>query len=557
MTDPAADPAGVRGMILAAGYGTRLAPLSDHLPKPLLPVPGGTVLDRAVAALDRAGVGPIGVNTHHLGPLVAAHLQRRPDEARFVLFPEATILGTGGALHNARAFLAGAGTFLLHNGDVLADLDLAALLADHRSSGALATLVLVDWPAVNSVRLAPDGAILAVADRPAPAPGGRALTYAGVGAFAASILADIGPGVSSLVEPLVRAVAARPGSVRGWVPAAPGWTDLGTLPRWLDAVGEAGPLDGGAAQLAPLTGHGSDRRFWRITAPRWSAVAMRSGPEDEEFARGAAVMAFLHAHGLGAAATLAIHPQEHVLLAEDLGEVDLHALAGGPGRDEAYAAAVDHLLRLQAATDLAAAACPAAVDRTLDRAALAWETGYFRSRFLQGHAGLEEAALRPLDAEFAALGAAVAAQPLVLMHRDYQSRNILLQDGRVRLVDVQGMRLGPLGYDAASLLWDPYVDLPADLRGDLLARFARGAAAAHGLGPAAAAACVLAAGLQRLMQALGAYGYLGHAKGKTAFLAHVPRGLANLRDLLARAAAAGGPRLPALAALLDRLPEAP
>ncbi|MFN2371883.1 MAG: phosphotransferase, partial [Candidatus Krumholzibacteriia bacterium] len=393
--------------------------------------------------------------------------------------------------------------------------------------------------------------------RPAPAPAGRALTYAGVGAFATEILADIGPGVSSLVEPLVRAVAARPGAVRGWVPDAPGWTDLGTLPRWLEAAGRAGSLDGGAGRLVPLTGHGSDRRFWRIAAPGWSAGAMQSAPEDPEFARGAAIMAFLHAHDLGAAATLAVHPDEHVLLAEDLGEADLHALAAGPQRDRAYAAAIDHLLRLQAATGLAASACPAAVDRTLDRAALAWETGYFRSRFLQGHAGLDEAALRPLDAEFAALAVGVAAQPLVLMHRDYQSRNILLQDGRVRLVDVQGMRLGPLGYDAASLLWDPYVDLPADLRQDLLARFAQGAAAAHGLVVEAASACVLAAGLQRLMQALGAYGYLGHVKGKTGFLGHIPRGLANLRDLLARAAAAGGPRLPALAELLARLPAAP
>ena len=72
-----------RGMILAAGYGTRLAPLTDHLSKPLLPVPGGTVLDRAIAALDRAGVGEIAVNTHHLADRVADHLADRPDRDRF------------------------------------------------------------------------------------------------------------------------------------------------------------------------------------------------------------------------------------------------------------------------------------------------------------------------------------------------------------------------------------------------------------------------------------------------------------------------------------------
>ena len=89
-----------------------------------------------------------------------------------------------------------------------------------------------------------------------------------------------------------------------------------------------------------------------------------------------------------------------------------------------------------------------------------------------------------------------------------------------------------------------------ELRDRLLDRFARGAAPRCGLEPAAVGAWVLAAGLQRLMQALGAYGFLGHVKGKPAFLEHIPRGVAHLRELLARNAAAGGPQLPRLAALL-------
>ena len=145
---------------------------------------------------------------------------------------------------------------------------------------------------------------------------------------------------------------------------------------------------------------------------------------------------------------------------------------------------IDHLLRLQEATQRAAGACPEAVARTLDRGQLRWETDYFRTRFLAGHLGLDAAAVETLADEFAALNAAVAAQPRVLMHRDFQSRNILLQDGRVRLVDVQGMRLGPLGYDAASLLWDPYVALPQGVREHLLVRYCHGAAAAQCLSAA-------------------------------------------------------------------------
>ncbi len=284
---------------------------------------------------------------------------------------------------------------------MLADLDLADLLAAHRANEALATLCLVDWPAVNSVAVAADGAVLAIGDRPAPAAAGRRLTYAGVGAFAASLLDDIEPGFSSLVDPLVRALAARPGAVRAWIPAVPGWTDLGTLPRWLEAAGDAGPLDGGAGRLEPITGHGSDRRFWRIAAPGWSAVAMRGVPGDEEFARGVAIARFLADADLGAAAVLAEHPAERVVLTEDLGRTPLIAVAAGPQRDAAYAQVVDHLVRLQAATGAACTRCPAATDRTLDLDVLVWETTYFRTRCLAGHFGLGEAELAPLDAEFA------------------------------------------------------------------------------------------------------------------------------------------------------------
>jgi NDP-sugar pyrophosphorylase family protein len=206
---------GFPAMILAAGYGSRLAPVTDHVPKPLLPVRGRTLLDHAVEAVSRAGAGPVIVNTHHLGGLIDQHVAARPDVKRFSVCHEPEILGTGGALDGARAHLEGHPFFLLHNADVLCDADLLALVADHEVSGAEATLLLADWPAVNSVSLAPDGAITAIG------PGqekDRRLTYTGIGVFGAAILADIGPGFSSLIDPLQRAMKERPGSVRGFSP---------------------------------------------------------------------------------------------------------------------------------------------------------------------------------------------------------------------------------------------------------------------------------------------------------------------------------------------------
>ena len=599
MTEPGAGAdGGLRGFVLAAGYGTRLRPLTDLVPKPLLPVGGRALLDLAIANLDRAGAGPIAVNTHHLGDQVAAHLRARPDAARFTLSPEPEILGTGGALDGARAFLSRADTILLHNGDVLTDADLRALLAEHRGTGAVATLLLVDHPAVNTVEVAADDAIVSLAGRPAPGAAAaatqvaRRLTYSGVAVLARRLLDDVPAGPSSLVDVLAGVIAREPGAVRAWAPAGVAWDDVGTFARWLaaqpeDAAAAPAEVPGEpAVHIERIRGHGSDRRFWRLRCgdscgdwrgdscgdwhDDWRAVAMLGPAGDPEHARFVTLSAFLAARDLGPAAILRHDDDEKLVLMEDLGRDSLYALAPGiaagePAAVRAWELATDHVARLQAATAAARTECPAAFDLALDADVLRWETDYFRERFLAGLMGLDPAGLAGLAPGFATLAATVAAQPRHLLHRDYQSQNLLVRDGRLRLVDFQGLRPGPLGYDLASLLWDPYVAIPPARREALLVRYA--ARVREALDPAATdadvRAMVLAAALQRLMQALGAYGFLSLVKRRRGFLAHVPRGLAHLREVLALAAAARAagkadprrlpPELPALEAVLAGL----
>lgn len=556
MSDGSAGTGGgpLRGMILAAGFGTRLAPVTDHVPKPLLNVGGGPLLGHVIASLDRAGITEIGINTHHLGAMVSEHIESRTDRDRFTLFPEREILGTGGALDGARDFLAETDHFLLHNGDVLCETDLEPLLAEHLKSAAVATLLLVDWPEVNSVALAKDGRIVSIAGQPdAPVfEGVRNLTYTGIGVFSRRLLDDIGPGFSSLVDPLVRSLAHDPASVRGFAPDSIEWSDLGTLARYLAAQeGRAveRPVSTCAGmELDRITGHGSDRKFWRMAAREWSAVAMVSPPQDDEFERFTEIAEFLERGNLGGPALLSVSQPDHAVLMEDLGSASLLTLVQneGPGSvpvADAYRRAVDHLLDLQSATETARSQCPSAVDRCLDYDALRWETDYFRNNFLVGHLGLNSADLQGLEGEFHALAEKVAAQPQVLIHRDFQSQNIHLQGERIRLVDFQGMRLGPLTYDLMSLLLDPYVDLPTGFRVEMLDRFAAAATAADAAASFQAVdirAMALAAGLQRIMQALGAFGFLGHVKGKKSFLDHIPAGLAALRETLVEVGEASG-----------------
>lgn len=132
----------MKAMILAAGLGTRLQPLTGRLPKPLLPLMLVPLLAHLLAQLRRQGVREVVVNGHHLADRLAAWLgDGRRWGLRAAFTHEAEILGTAGALKNARAHLQGA-PFLVINADVLADFDLRSLWAWHRARGALVTMVV-------------------------------------------------------------------------------------------------------------------------------------------------------------------------------------------------------------------------------------------------------------------------------------------------------------------------------------------------------------------------------------------------------------------------------
>lgn len=133
----------MKALILAAGVGSRLAPLTDKTPKALVPVAGVPMLERVLLRLKAAGVSSFVVNVHHHAQRVAdfcAELSVRHGVPVSVSREDDLLLDTGGALKKASALLRGREPFFLHNADVLTDLDLKSLLAAHLASGALATL---------------------------------------------------------------------------------------------------------------------------------------------------------------------------------------------------------------------------------------------------------------------------------------------------------------------------------------------------------------------------------------------------------------------------------
>ncbi len=537
-------------MILAAGFGTRLHPITNFLPKPLIPIGDYSLLENVLLSMAAVGVQQVAVNIHHLPESFEKFAAAWSGIPEISLFHEPEILGTGGGPVNAREFLAVGDYFLLHNGDVLSDADLSMLCREHEKHDPLATMLLTEGHE-NKVLLAPDGSVLDILGKTGVPgnPGSRLLTYTGIAVISARIfdyLPESGP--ASLSVALIKAISAQPGCVRGLAPENLYWNDVGTLERYLSALDDVYsgrvklPVGQGrqpiTAKLEPLVEQGSDRVFLRMPLAQKSFVLMLSPSGNSDNQRFLEIGDYLHQRGIGTPQILAHICQGRAVLLEDLGDNRLFDLANDAGSEaelrQLYHPVLEFLAVLAGAASREINACPAASGRALDYDAFRWESDYFREYCLENLLGLatEETRSVDLQGEFAELARAAGQLPQVFVHRDFQSQNIIFKNDSVRIVDFQGARRGPLGYDLASLLLDPYVDLPENLRVELREYYRQQLVESSGLEISAKQMeqCYLLTGLQRCMQALGAYGFLSLVKQKLDFKAFVANGLLRLAE---------------------------
>jgi len=164
-----------------------------------------------------------------------------------------------------------------------------------------------------------------------------------------------------------------------------------------------------------------------------------------------------------------------------------------------------------------------------------WEQKYFFDNCLGRYFSVSESKRKELAAlpGLREIAKHLATFPRVLVHRDFQSQNIIIRSGQAHLIDFQGMRPGLAQYDLASLLYDPYVDVTDAERDELIAyyrhRQLENGIAINGDFELKLRLCAM----QRLMQALGAYGFLGLVKGHKHFLQYIPNALSSLRAVVA------------------------
>lgn len=134
----------MRALVLAAGMGERLRPLTDVTPKPMLELGGRPLIHYPLAMLQRVGITEVAINLHHLPDAIQHGLGDGSQLGlRITYAPERVLLGTGGPLNGLRDFLSrGDSTFVIANSDTILDLDLRVMLAFHRKHAALATIAL-------------------------------------------------------------------------------------------------------------------------------------------------------------------------------------------------------------------------------------------------------------------------------------------------------------------------------------------------------------------------------------------------------------------------------
>jgi NDP-sugar pyrophosphorylase family protein len=231
----------MKALILAAGVGSRLKPLTDDTPKALLPVAGVPMLERALIRLKAAGVKSFVVNAHHHAQKVAdfcAELSRRHGVPVSVSREDDLLLDTGGAIKKASALLKGREPFFVHNADVLTDLDLKALFRSHTDSGALATLSVRERESGRAYLFDAKGRFAGhdrgegrVTWAKGQVPNAQRLPFDGIHVISSELLDKITEsGVFSITKTYLR-LAAAGADIRAFRGDKWAWHDIGTVEK--------------------------------------------------------------------------------------------------------------------------------------------------------------------------------------------------------------------------------------------------------------------------------------------------------------------------------------
>ena len=517
--------------------------------------------------LKRAGCTGVAVNVHHLAYRIESYLATCDFGLPIHLSREPEILGTGGAIRHLGSYWDDE-PFMVVNADIVTDIDLAEVYRSHRANDAPVTLVMHDRDPFNQVWVDHRDRIAGFERFADPPPPGihRKMAFTGIHVMDTRILERIpGDGFSDIIS-VYRQMLNEAVPVRAHVVTDHYWEDMGSPDGYRDAVVHAmapGVFQSVFPEDRPsvvrcrrLAGDGSDRNWFRLTAGTHGLILADHGitptVPGSEFNAFVRIGEHLYHRGLPVPR---IHHHDGfsgLVFLEDLGDTHLQQAvrqASGPSQVETlYRRVIDTLMDLteKAADgfDPAWTCQSTAYDRKLIEEK---ECRYFVDAFLNGFLNIT-VAYGDLAAEFSHLARCTVDHGAPgLIHRDFQSRNIMIRDGRHYLIDFQGARTGPIQYDLASLLIDPYAGLDPDLRRRLLDYAVEQAANRLKSDPDRFIRGYRYCCLTRNLQMLGAFGFLTRVKQKPSFGRWIPSAAGMLADHIRLADPQAFPRLTRIA----------
>jgi NDP-sugar pyrophosphorylase family protein/tRNA A-37 threonylcarbamoyl transferase component Bud32 len=560
----------MKALILSAGLGTRLRPYTDHTPKPLFTICGRPLLDIIITKLIQAGCESIIINTHHLHTQIEAFIAQQtytiPIETRY----EPDILGTGGAIINVKDFWNDQ-PFMVVNADIVTTIDFRAVYDFHCQHKHPVTLVLADDPEFNSV-ITDAAGFVAEFYQPTDAShrnAESARTFTGIQVLNPKILKFIASKMpASSIDAYIR-MLAKGEKIKAYNSHNAYWKDIGTPERYKSAVYETmAPrafqrvfpnITIRAASRENLKGDGSDRRWYRLKMGEKSMILVDHGIKKADRIDEADAFVNIGRHlfgrGLPVPQIYAWDTFAGYVFLEDLGNLDL---LGAVRQSDNFEKVVDlyrrviHLLTRFSASgaDQFDSAWCYQTSRYSQPMILEKECRYFVDAFLNKYLGLK---IKYADYknEFEYLAEHALKHAVQgLMHRDFQSRNIMIKNDRIYFIDFQGARIGPIQYDLASLLIDPYVDLPHDLQTQLLTCAVEKLQERMSLDADNFTRCYRLCCLTRNFQILGAFGHLTRVKGKMYFEKYIPAAVRTIAHNLKNHEAG---QLPMLSELADKI----
>lgn len=532
----------MKALILSAGFGTRLLPYSKQIPKPLFTLMSKPVLEHVIKQLVDNGCEHILINTHHLHYQIEAFVDQLNYPVDIQTIHEPVILETGGAIANAKPFLKDAPFFVI-NSDVISSVDLNKVYAFHKESESLATLVLHDHDKFNKVGIDDQGYIQNFDSK------ANGLAFTGIQVLSPQIY-EYFPDKKSFSSIEVYQRLSRQKQVKAFIKKGIFWSDIGTPASYSKtsllelAASRFGVEQNNIKdiQIDTLAGDGSDRQWHRASHDNQTAVISDHGICMPKTDRLRQLNAFIHignhlfSKDIPVPRILNHDSLSGMVILDDLGDIHLETRIKQKNDPaftlKMYKQVIDRVIDFSIKGFQGFNKKWTCQTETYSKELIIEkECRYFMEAFIQGYLNLDISFHGFLN-EFDHISDHALKHGFIgLMHRDMQSRNIMIHNSRPFFIDFQSARLGPLQYDLASLLMDPYVNLTDQTQKNLL-QYTTEKLKLSQTESQNFLDCYQYCCLTRNLQFLGAFSFLTQTKKKIRFEQYIPDAVKSLKKII-------------------------